>query len=66
MNNNGFTSDRASTPLHLYTPVETTINAAEPPLDYYRDVHDLALDCVNQGGIPALLMIRAPARDDRA
>ena len=64
MSISGFVSDRISTPLHLYTPVETTVNAAEPALDYYWDVHDLALDCVNQGGIPDLLMIRPPARDD--
>jgi hypothetical protein len=54
MTNGGLVSDHLSIPLHAYTPVETTVNAAGPALDYHRDVHDLALDCVNQGGIPGL------------
>lgn len=49
--NYGFTYDGVSTPLHRYTPVEMTVNAAESPLDYYWHVHNLAQDCVNQGGI---------------
>lgn len=65
MTNGGIVSDHLSIPLHVYTPVDTTLNAAGPALDYYWDVHDLALDCVNQGGIPDLLMIRPPARDER-
>lgn len=60
----GFTYDGVSTPLHRYTPVETTVNASEPDLDYFWHVHDLAQDCVNQGGISNVLMIRPPDRDD--
>jgi hypothetical protein len=61
--NHGFTYDGVSTPLHRYTPIETTVNAVEPALDYYWHVHDLAQDCVNQGGISNVLMIRPPERD---
>ena len=56
----------ASTPLHRYTPVESTANAIEPELDFYWRVHDLAQDCVNQGGISNLLMIRPPAGEEQA
>lgn len=61
--NSGFTYDGVSTPLHRYTPVETTVNAAEPELDFFWHVHDLAQDCVNQGGISNLRMIQPPERD---
>lgn len=61
----GYTYDGVSTPLHHYTPVETTVNAIEPALDYFWRVHDLAQDCVNQGGISNVLMICPPDRDDQ-
>ncbi|MBN9177826.1 MAG: putative DNA binding domain-containing protein [Microbacterium sp.] len=62
--NQGFTYDGVSTPLHRYTPVETTVNAVEPALDYYWHVHDLAQDCVNQGGVSNVRMIQPPERTD--
>ena len=62
--NMGFTYDRVSTPLHRFTPVETTIDAAEPALDFYWHIHDFAADCVNQGGISNVLMIQPPARNE--
>lgn len=62
--NMGYTYDGVSVPLHSYTPVETTVNAAEPALDYYWHAHDLALDCVNQGGISNVHMIQPPTRDE--
>lgn len=62
---NGFTYGGVSTPLHRYTPVETTVNAVEPSLDYYWHVHDLAQDCVNQGGISNVRMIQPPERNDQ-
>ncbi|WP_344772778.1 ATP-binding protein [Gryllotalpicola kribbensis] len=62
--NMGFTYDGVSVPLHRYTPVETTVNAIEPALDYYWHVHGLAEDCVNQGGISNLLMIQPPEREE--
>jgi len=60
----GYAYDGVSVPLHRYTPVETTINAVEPPLDFFWHVHDFALDCVNQGGVSNVLMIQPPARDE--
>jgi hypothetical protein len=56
--------DGTSTPLYSYTPVETTVNATEPDLDYHWHVHDLAQDCVNQGGVSKMRMIQPPARAD--
>jgi hypothetical protein len=66
LDDQGFTFDGVSTPLHRYTPVETTVNATGPALDYHEHVRALALDCVNQGGISNLRMIRPPARSDQA
>jgi hypothetical protein len=60
--NMGFPYDGVSTAIHRYTPVETTLNAVEPAIDYHWHVHDLAQDCVNQGGISNVMMIRPPAR----
>lgn len=64
--NMGFTYDGASIPVHRYTPVETTLSAVEPALDYFWHVHDFAQDCVNQGGVSNVLMIRPPAPDESA
>lgn len=61
--NHGFPCDDVSTPLHHYTAVETTLNAAEPDHDYYWRVHDLAQDCINQGDISNVRMIQPPKRD---
>lgn len=61
--NFGYTHDGVSTPLHRYTSVDTTVNASVPELDYHWHVHDLAQDCVNQGGISNLRLIAPPARD---
>jgi hypothetical protein len=63
--NLGHTYEGVSTPLHRYTPVETTVNAVEADLDYYWHVHDLAQDCVNQGGISNVRMIQPPGRDSQ-
>ncbi|GAB3795613.1 AlbA family DNA-binding domain-containing protein [Micromonospora zhanjiangensis] len=62
--NMGFTYDGVSTPLHRYTPVETSVNAVGPALDFYWHVHDFAEDCVNQGGVSNVRMIQPPARDE--
>lgn len=64
--NIGFTYDGVSVPLHRYTPVETTVSAVESALDYFWHVRDFAQDCVNQGGVSSVLMIRPPARDESA
>lgn len=64
--NRGLPYDGSSIPLHRYTPVETTVNAVEPAVEFFWHVHDFARDCVNQGGISNVLMIRPPARDESA
>jgi len=56
--------DGASIPVFRYTPVETTIDAAASDFDYYWSVHDLARDCINQGGISNVLLIQPPEVDD--
>lgn len=50
-------SDRTPAPLHLYTPVETTVDASGSPEDFHARTRDLARDCVNQGGISDLRII---------
>jgi hypothetical protein len=64
--NSGFTYDGVSVPLHRYTPVQTTVDASESDLEFHWHVHDLAQDCVNQGGISNVLMIQPPPRVDHA
>lgn len=59
----GFYSDDESIPLHRYGPVEISVNARESDLDFYWHVHDLALDCVNQGGLARTHLISPPDRD---
>ena len=61
--NSGFPYDGVSTPLYRYTPVEVTVNAGEPEGDFFWHVHDLAQDCLNQGGISNVRMIQPPERD---
>jgi hypothetical protein len=63
MDNSGNIYEGVSTPLHRYTPVESTVNAGETEPDFFWHVHDLAQDCVNQGGISNLRMIHPPERD---
>jgi hypothetical protein len=63
--NFGATYDGVSTPLHQYTPVEISVNAAEPDLDFHRHVHDVAQDSVNQGGITTVRMIQPPTLEDQ-
>lgn len=59
----GYHYDGASVPLSRYTPIEVTVNAAESDHDFYWHVHDLAEDCINQGGISNLQMIHPPEPD---
>ncbi|MFQ6397355.1 helix-turn-helix domain-containing protein [Nocardia sp. KC 131] len=51
-------------PLHGYSPVEMSVDVTEPPSDFFWQVHDLAQDCVNQGGISEVRLINPPARDE--
>lgn len=54
----GFPFDGTSTPLHRYTPVETTVDALGSDPDFLDHIQDLARDCLNQGGISNLRVIR--------
>lgn len=56
----GFTYDGVSTPLSSYTSVRSTINAAASDAEFHQQVHELAQDCVNQGGITYLHVITDP------
>ncbi len=60
----GFPVSGTSIPMQIYTPVETTVAAAAADADYLRQVHDLAQDCVNQGGVSNLRLIKQPDDGD--
>lgn len=60
----GFTYEGVSTPLREYTPVEATVNAVGSDRDFLQSIHDLAQDCLNQGGISNLLTIHLPESDE--
>ena len=51
------------TPLRRFSPITATVTADASALDFYWQVHDLAEDCVNQGGMAFVQMISPPARD---
>jgi hypothetical protein len=52
-----------STPLYRFVPVEVRVDAGESDADAYRHLYDLALDCVNQGGISNLHMMSYQPED---
>lgn len=60
---NGHAHDGASIPLARYTPVTATVLADAENLDFYWQVHDLAEDCINQGGITGVQLIKPPERE---
>jgi hypothetical protein len=60
----GFRFNGTSIPIQIYTPVETTVTAAAADEEYLQQVHDLAQDCVNQGGISDLRLIKQPDNVD--
>ena len=64
VDNFGHSYGGVSTPLHRYIPVESTVNASAADLDFYWGVHDLAQDCVNQGGVSNVRMIQPPDRTE--
>lgn len=55
-----FSYSGGSIPLAQYTPVEVTVRADAEATDFFQQVHDLALDCVNQGGIANVQTISPP------
>lgn len=64
VDNFGHSYGDVSTPLHRYIPVESTVNATAADLDFHWRVHDLAQDCVNQGGVSNVRMIQPPDRTE--
>lgn len=52
--------------LRRYAPVNATVVADASPLDYYWQVHDLAQDCINQGGLTHVYLISPPSRDQES
>lgn len=61
VDNQGFFYDDTSLTLTRYAPVVSTVDAAASADDFYCQVRDLALDCVNQGGITGVRQINPPA-----
>jgi len=53
----GQTYDGVSTPVHRYVPVEVTIDAGADEDAFRSQMRDLALDCINQGGVSYLQAI---------
>lgn len=54
--------DGTSLRLARYAPVDATVVADASDLDFYWQVHDLARDCINQGGLTSVLLISPPER----
>ncbi|WKK14839.1 putative DNA binding domain-containing protein (plasmid) [Rhodococcus ruber] len=53
--------DGVSIPIHRFTPVELSVDAAGSDDDFAARVFELARDCANQGGISNLQKISEPA-----
>ena len=60
----GYSYDGGAVPLHRYTPVRTTVDASASAEDFYWQVHDLAQDCINQGGVEHVRSIQPPPRPE--
>lgn len=60
IDNQGYTFNGVSTPLPSYTPVRSTLNAAATDPEFHQQVYELAQDCVNQGGITYLHVVKEP------
>jgi hypothetical protein len=52
--------DGTSLPIARYSPVAATVRTHADEASFAHQVHDLAEDCVNQGGIMDLQLIRPP------
>lgn len=59
----GLTYDGNSIPLAQYSPVFSTVRSDVDDDRFLEQVHDLAQDCVNQGGISVVQLIRGPANE---
>lgn len=64
MDGSGWTFDGVSTPLRAFTSVRSTVIASGSAPSFHRQVHELAEDCVNQGGITYLHVISDPPSEE--
>jgi hypothetical protein len=61
----GFDEDDGTVPVHRFIPVETTVEVREYDDEgYLQQVRELALDCVNQGGVVHLRLIKEHLDND--
>lgn len=60
----GYTYDGVSTPLRTFTSVRSTVTASAADAAFHRQLHELAEDCVNQGGVTYLHAIHPLPADD--
>ena len=60
VDNTGYLYDGVTTPLGRFTPVRSTIDAGTSIDEFHRRIHELAQDCVNQGGLSTLRVIKEP------
>lgn len=60
IDNSNFRYTDGSIPLARYSPVVASIQADVDNQSFIRQIYELALDCVNQGGIQNLQLIRRP------
>lgn len=56
----GYAYSGRSIPLRRYSPVRTTLSPAMNTVDFQRAVHALAEDCINQGGLTELSVVKEP------
>lgn len=56
----GYTYAGTSTPLQTFTSVRLTVSALASDADFHRQVNELTEDCVNQGGVTYLHVIKEP------
>lgn len=61
----GFDEDEGAVPVHRFIPVETTVEVRDNDDEgYLQQVRELALDCVNQGGVMYLHLIKGHLHSD--
>lgn len=56
----GHVYEGRSIPLRRYSPVTTTMTPAVSQADFQRQVRMLAEDCINQGGLTELIVVKEP------
>jgi hypothetical protein len=60
----GWPYDHGSTPLSEYTPVTATVRTNVSERDFLEQLHSVVLDCINQGGIINLRVLRPLPSED--